>query len=150
MHPCPGARVLRGSNVILRLQKSRPSVINKFILKGYSDLRLIHLILIVLAVLALAVGDVFLKKAALETSLWRALKSPWMVGALALYLYQIIFVTYFFFVGWELSIVGTLQAAVYGLVVVIVGIFYFEETLTPTQTVGVVLAFSGVILLNTP
>jgi len=125
-------------------------VINKIVLKGYGDLRLIHLTLILLAVIALAVGDVFLKKAALETSLWRALKSPWMAGALALYFYQIIFVTYFFFVGWELSIVGTLQAAVYGLIVVVVGIFYFEETLTQAQTIGVILAFSGVILINAP
>lgn len=111
-------------------------------------MRLFHLALIILAVIALAVGDVFLKKAALETSLWRAFKSPWMVAALALYLYQIVFVTYFFIVGWELSIVGTLQAAFYGLIVVLAGIFYFEETLAPVQVVGIVLAFSGVVLIS--
>ena len=111
-------------------------------------MRLFHIILIILAVIALAVGDVFLKKAALDTSLWRALKSPWMAGAIALYLYQIVFVTYFFVVGWELSIVGTLQAAFYGLIVVLAGIFYFEETLAPVQVVGVILAFSGVVLIS--
>lgn len=110
--------------------------------------KLIELALIIVAVIAIAVADVFLKKASLDESLWRALKSPWMVGAILLYLYQIIFVTYFFQVGWELSIVGTLQAAFYGLIVVLAGVFYFEETLTSTQIVGVVMAFSGVILVN--
>lgn len=111
-------------------------------------MKFFQLSLIVLAVIALAVGDVFLKKAAVDTSLWRALRSPWMVGALALYLYQIVFVTYFFVVGWELSIIGTLQAAFYAIIVVLAGIFYFEETLTPAQVIGVVMAFGGVILIN--
>ncbi|MCB0196141.1 MAG: hypothetical protein KDJ65_29590 [Anaerolineae bacterium] len=111
-------------------------------------MKLLQIALIIIAVIALAVGDVFLKKAALETSLWRALKSPWMMGAIALYLYQIVFVTYFFIIGWDLSVVGTLQAAFYGLIVILAGIFYFEETLAPMQMLGIILAFSGVVLIS--
>lgn len=111
-------------------------------------LKLLHLTFIVLAVVALAVADVFLKKAAHQTNLLQAAKTPWMIGAILLYLYQILAVTYVFIVGWELSIVGILQAAVYALVVILAGVFFFQETLTPVQIVGIVLAFIGVILMN--
>jgi uncharacterized membrane protein len=54
-------------------------------------MKLIHIILMILAVIAVAVGDVFLKKAALTGGFTRAMTSPWMAAAIVLYLYQIIF-----------------------------------------------------------
>jgi multidrug transporter EmrE-like cation transporter len=117
--------------------------------KGQGMIRLAHLILIILAVVAVAVADVFLKKASLEETLPRVIKSPWMIAAILLYLYQIIFVTYIFKVGWNLSIVGSLQTAFYALVVILAGLFYFRETVTPVQVTGIILAISGAILVNT-
>ncbi len=110
-------------------------------------LRVVHLGLIVLAVLAIAVADVFLKRAATGQNLAGALKSPWMLGAVLLYLYQIVFVAYFFVAGWDLSVVGTLQAASYAIIVVAAGFFYFRETLTPVQVLGLVMASAGSFLL---
>ena len=111
-------------------------------------MNLFHLVLIIMAVIALAVGDVFLKKAALDDSLWQVFKSPWLMGAMLLYLYQILFVTYFFHIGWQLSIIGTLQTAFYALIVILAGIFYFGETLTPVQIAGIVVTLCGVVFIN--
>jgi drug/metabolite transporter (DMT)-like permease len=110
--------------------------------------KLIQIALIILAVIAVAVADAFLKKASDEGSLHRALQSPWMIGAFLLYLFQILFFTYMFVAGWELSLVGSLQTVFYALVVLLAGIFIFRETLTLTQSFGIVLAVGGVILIN--
>lgn len=53
--------------------------------------KLLHLLFIVAAVTAVAIADVCLKKAAADGSWLLTLKSPWMVGAVLLYLFQIIF-----------------------------------------------------------
>lgn len=111
-------------------------------------LKLVHIVLIILAVAAVAIADAFLKKASSEGSLLRAIQSPWMVGAVLLYLYQIFFFTYVFVAGWQLSLVGSLQTVFYALVVLCASIFYFRETLTLAQGLGVFLAISGVFLIN--
>ena len=56
--------------------------------------KLLQISLIILAVIPVAVADAFLKKAANEGNLHRAIQSPWMIGALLLYLFQILFLTY--------------------------------------------------------
>lgn len=104
--------------------------------------------LIISAVFAVAIADVVLKRAADTESFLQAIKSPWMVGALVLYFVQIMFITYAFVIGWELSILGTLQVVCYALVVVVVGVFYFREQLTPTQVVGLVMAVGGSLLIS--
>ena len=110
--------------------------------------RTIFLILILLAVTAVAIADVFLKKAALGGSLSAALKSPWFFGALALYLFQIFFYTYVFVLGFELSVVGIMQTILYALIIVGAGLLLFQETLSPLQITGMVLGIAGVILIN--
>ena len=112
--------------------------------------KLLQISLIILAVIAVAVADAFLKKASDEGSLHRAIQSPWMIGALLLYLYQILFFTHAFVAGWELSLVGSLQTVFYALVVLLAGIFIFRETLTVVQGLGILLAVGGVILINLP
>jgi drug/metabolite transporter (DMT)-like permease len=109
---------------------------------------LLQFVLIILAVAAVAIGDVFLKKASLAGNFTRAIGSPWMVLAVALYLYQILFFTYVFVAGWRLSIVGMLQTVLYALIVLGAGVLYFKESLTATQSVGMGLAFAGVLLMN--
>ncbi len=108
----------------------------------------LHFVLIILAVAAVAIGDVFLKKASLAGNFTRAMTSPWMVVAIVLYLYQIIFFTYVFVAGWRLSIVGMLQTVLYALIVLGAGILYFKESLTIGQGIGMGLAFAGVLLMN--
>ncbi len=112
--------------------------------------KLLQISLIILAVIAVAVADAFLKKASDEGSLHRAFQSPWMIGALLLYLFQILFFTYTFIAGWKLSLVGSLQTVFYALVVLLAGIFIFRETLILIQGAGILLAVGGVILINLP
>lgn len=112
--------------------------------------KLIQIGLIILAVIAVAVADACLKKASDEGSLSRAFQSPWMIGAILLYLFQILFFTYMFVAGWELSLVGSLQTVFYALVVLSAGVFMFRETLTLVQGAGILLAVGGVILINLP
>jgi drug/metabolite transporter (DMT)-like permease len=113
-------------------------------------LKLLQISLIILAVIAVAVADAFLKKASDGGSLPRAFQSPWMIGAVLLYLFQILFFTYMFVAGWQLSLVGSLQTVFYALVVLLAGIFIFRESLSLVQGVGVLLAVGGVILINLP
>ena len=108
----------------------------------------LHIVLIVLSVVAVAIGDIFLKKASLAGDLTRAFGSQWMVFAVVLNLYQIVFLTYVFVAGWRLSIVGMLQAVLYGLIILGAGVLYFKETLTMAQSLGMGLAFAGVVLMN--
>ena len=110
--------------------------------------RLVQLSLIVAAVTAVAIADVFLKKATADGNWLLTLKSPWLLGAVLLYLFQIIFFTYLFITGKELSVVGNLQMALYPLIILAAGIFLFQESLTRVQLIGVLLALGGVILIN--
>lgn len=112
--------------------------------------KLLQMLFIILAVIAVAVADAFLKKASDEGSMHRAFQSPWMIGAVLLYLFQILFFTYMFIAGWELSVVGSLQTVFYALVVLLAGIFIFRETLTLVQGVGILFAIGGIILINLP
>jgi drug/metabolite transporter (DMT)-like permease len=100
------------------------------------------------AIIAVAVADVLLKKAAMNGGLEGALRSPYLWGAIALYLFQIGFFTYAFVVGWKLSVVGALQTALYALIVVASGVLLYRESLSPQQLVGILLAIVGVVLIN--
>jgi drug/metabolite transporter (DMT)-like permease len=112
-------------------------------------MKLLALPLVILAVTAVAIADVCLKKAALSGTLASALKSPWMIGAVALYLFQIFFFTYLFVSGTELLYVGILQTALYAAIVLTAGFLLFHESLSAVQMVGMVLALVGAILMNT-
>jgi drug/metabolite transporter (DMT)-like permease len=110
--------------------------------------KLTQLTLIGAAVIAVAVADVLLKKATMHGSLEHAIRSPWLWGAVGLYLLQIGFFTYAFVAGWQLSHIGMLQTALYALIVLAAGVLLYRETLTPIQIVGILLAIGGVILIN--
>jgi drug/metabolite transporter (DMT)-like permease len=112
--------------------------------------RLAQLTIIGLAVIAVAVADVLLKRAASHGGWMQALRSPWLWGAVGLYLLQIGCFTYAFLSGWKLSLIGALQTALYALIVLAAGVLLFRETLTPVQAIGIVLAIGGVVLINWP
>lgn len=104
--------------------------------------------LLILAVTAVAIADVFLKKASTGNGLIDALKSPWMFGAIALYLFQIFFFTYVFVSGEELVEVGVLQTALYAIIVLLAGFVIFKESVQPVEIVGMILAGIGVTLMS--
>ena len=105
---------------------------------------------IVLAVMAVAVADVLLKKATTQGNLRAALSSPWLVCAIGLYLFQIGFFIVAFHAGWKLSIIGALQTALYAIIVLAAGVLLYHESLTRLQVIGILLAFGGVVLINWP
>jgi drug/metabolite transporter (DMT)-like permease len=109
---------------------------------------LIHLILLGLAMVAVAVADVFLKRATADGDLNATLRSPWLIGAVALYLFQIGVFMFAFLDGWKLSLIGTLQIALYAFVVVAASVLLFRETLSTRQVIGLGLALGGAILVS--
>jgi drug/metabolite transporter (DMT)-like permease len=110
--------------------------------------KLAEALVIILAVIAVAVADVMLKKAAVQGSLGQVLRSPWLLCAVCLYLLQIALFTLIFIAGWKLSIIGALQTALYALIVLAAGVFFYHESLTRLQIIGIILAISGVVLIN--
>jgi drug/metabolite transporter (DMT)-like permease len=107
---------------------------------------LIQAVVVVLAVIAVGVADVMLKRAAAHGTLLGALHSPWLFIAVGLYLFQIGFFT----AGWKLSIIGALQTALYAMIVLAAGVFLYNEALTRLQMLGILMAFSGVVMINWP
>lgn len=68
--------------------------------------------------------------------------------AIGLYLLQIGFFTCAFVFGWKLSVLGALQTALYAVIVILAGVVFYRETLTPTQVLGMVFALGGTALIN--
>jgi drug/metabolite transporter (DMT)-like permease len=108
----------------------------------------IYIILLTLACAAVAVADVFLKKALGASDFVTVLKSPWVLAAAALYLFQIFIFTYLFFIGAKLVNVGIVQIILYGLIVVGSSMLFFHETLTAVKIIGIILGLAGVVLLT--
>lgn len=105
---------------------------------------------VLLAVIAVGAADVMLKRATAHGSLLSALQSPWLFLAIALYLVQIGFFTIAFVAGWKLSIIGALHTALYAMIVLTAGVFFYHEDLTRLQVFGMVTAFSGVVMITWP
>lgn len=110
--------------------------------------KIAQILIILVAVVAVGVADIFLKRATAQGGLVDALRSPWFFIAIGLYLLQIIIFIVAFVAGWKLSIIGALQTALYGLVVLGAGYFLFHESPTRLQIVGMVMAFGGVVMIN--
>jgi hypothetical protein len=109
---------------------------------------IVQAIIVIIAGIAVAIADGLIKKAAGGTTFITALGSPLMLGALVLYILQILFFTYVFVKDWQLGVVGILQMVAYSIFVVSTGVFFFGESLTTTQIVGLILAVGGAVLLN--
>jgi len=110
--------------------------------------KLVFVLFVFLAVSAVAIADVLLKKAALAGSMGDAIKTPYFWLAVVLYVFQIFAYTYVFAGGMKLSLVGVLQTILYALVVLLCGFLLFKETLTMTQGIGMALGLVGVVLMN--
>jgi drug/metabolite transporter (DMT)-like permease len=110
--------------------------------------KLLYVALLLAAVVAVALADVCLKRAALPGSLEHALRSPWTLAAMALYLLQMVLFVIVFVNGWKLSVVGLVQTALYAIVTLGAGVLLFGEVLSLRQTLGLVFAIVGVLLLS--
>jgi drug/metabolite transporter (DMT)-like permease len=110
--------------------------------------KLLYVALLLIAVAAVAVADVCLKRAALPGSLAHALRSPWTLAAIALYLLQVALFVIVFVNGWKLSVVGLAQTALYAVVTLGAGVLLFGEVLSLRQTLGLAFAAVGVLLLS--
>ncbi|MDB5195511.1 MAG: hypothetical protein JWO84_695 [Parcubacteria group bacterium] len=104
--------------------------------------------LLVIAVSAVALGDIFLKETYKLGTYSKAITSSWMLLALALYLVQIALFTYLFVSGSKLFAVGIIQTALYAVIVLGASVFLFKESATLLQIAGIVLALAGVLLIN--
>ena len=112
--------------------------------------KLLQGLLILLAVTAVGVADVLLKKATYHGNLGAALSSPWLFTAIGLYLLQIAIFAFAFVSGWKLSLIGALQTALYAIIVLAAGLLLYNESLTRAQMIGILMAFGGVVLINWP
>jgi len=99
--------------------------------------------------LSVALADLLIKRAAMGRSrVSDALLHPLIAVALVLYAVQVVLFVYVFARKWQLGIVALLQMAVYAAACVSIARFWFGERLTPTQVLGMLLAFSGAILMT--
>lgn len=108
----------------------------------------IQTVLLIIAASSVAIADVFLKETKTAGSFIKALTTPWMLGAVLLYIFQILFFTYLFINGAKLINVGIMQMVLYAVIIILAGIFLFNETLSFIQIVGIILALMGVFLMN--
>jgi len=108
----------------------------------------IQLFAIVLAGLTVAIADALIKKSSLEGNFWLALKNPWMLLVIVLYVSQILLFIFVFTHQWQLGIVGNIQMVLYAVTTVLIGFLFFGEKLSLLQIAGIVLGLIGVVLMN--
>lgn len=108
----------------------------------------LHLLAIIFAGISVGVADALIKKVSSSENIWMALKNPWMAIILLLYLAQIVFFIYVFTHGWKLGIAGNAQMIFYSLIIVLTGFFFFGESFSLTQGIGICLALVAIFLMN--
>lgn len=105
--------------------------------------------LIIIAASAVAVADVFIKKSAFVNNHFSgALRHPLMILVAALYILQVVIFAYLFTKKVELGVVGIIETALYAVMVVGSGVFFFEENISLQQGIGMALAIIGVAIIN--
>lgn len=110
--------------------------------------KILQPILIVIAVISVALGDIFIKKASQSVTLSHVFSSRYMFLGVILYLLQIVLFAWMFFQGWNLGIVGIMQTVLYALIVLGAGHFIFKEYLNAVQLAGLLMACVGVVIAN--
>lgn len=107
-----------------------------------------RIVLICLATLITIIADAIAKKISKDQSMWMVLKNPWMIAVYVLYFFQILSAIYIFMHKGEFAVYTNLFVVFYSIFGVILGILYFQETLSLAQWIGIVFALAGVILIN--
>lgn len=96
----------------------------------------------------IAVADALIKKTAVSGDFLSAVFNPWMLVICALYFIQILLAVYIFVQKGELAIYGNIFIVFYSISMVVLGVVVFQEHLSALQIVGIVLALTGAVLLN--
>lgn len=107
-----------------------------------------QLLAVILAGTAVGIADALIKKTTVSGNFTSALKNPWMIAIILLYVVQILFFWYVFINGWKLGIVGNIQMLFYSMTVVLSGFLIFGETLSMVQGTGIVFALVAVVLMS--
>lgn len=110
--------------------------------------KLLYTALIIAGVVAIAVADILLKKAAGTGSYVSALKHPLIPVVVLLYLFQVVVFLFVFVKRVDLSAVGVLQTALYAVIVLGAGVLFFNEEISLVKGIGIALALIGVALIN--
>ena len=111
-------------------------------------LGLIAILAVFASAILIAVADALIKKAAVAGDFWSAALSPWMLAICGLYFIQILIVVYVFINKGGLAIYGNIFIVFYSVSMVLLGVFFFQEHLTMLQYIGIALALTGALLLN--
>src|SRR5687767_1852371 len=99
-----------------------------------------YTLIVSIAVAAVALADVALKRATVVADGPAVARHPWLWVGVALYLVQIALFAYLLERGVNLSYIGVLQTVVYALIVLGASFFLFGERVTSLQAVGMTLA----------
>ena len=98
--------------------------------------------------LLVAGADSLIKKASGSATLYTVILSPWMLLICVLYFIQIVLAAYIFVHRGELAIYGNIFIVFYSILMVLFGVFFFEEHLSAYQGLGIILGLAGALLLN--
>jgi len=111
--------------------------------------KLVTIGIVIVGVISVAVADVLIKKIALSASSFiGSLKNSLLLAVIVLYMIQIGAFLWVFLNGAELSLIGIIQTVVYSIIVIISGVFLFNEEISLVQWLGIGLSMFGLILMN--
>lgn len=111
--------------------------------------KLFEIALIVVGGSAVAVADVLIKKIASDGGTFRdSFKTPLMFGVLGLYVAQILIFLFLFHKKVGLGVLGLSTFALYTIIVTASAVFLFQEKISLTQGIGMLLAALGVLFMN--
>ena len=109
---------------------------------------ILQIILMLASALLIIIADTIIKKESLAHGLVNSLSTPLMFVAYALYFIQIIIAIYIFKKGGELAIYTNLYIIFYSILGILTGIIVFSEHISLMQSIGIVFALIGAVLLN--
>ncbi len=125
---------------------------NKPVIRFYDTIFIMSIIswlILIGSILAISIGDVFIKKAGASVQSFGAIfKNPWFIAAALLYIVQVVGFGYLFFSGAKLSWIAVVQTVLYALVVIGSGVLIFHGSISLAQGIGIALAVVGLILVN--
>lgn len=110
-------------------------------------LNVVGLCVMFASALLVAVADFIIKKIS-NDSFFEVIINPWMLLICFLYFLQIILAVYIFINNGDFAVYGNLYIVFYSILMVLGGIFFFQESLTSFQYFGIVLALLGGLLIN--
>lgn len=111
-------------------------------------INLLRLSLVFLSATTIIIADSIIKKISIDQTFFEVIKNPWTILIYALYLIQIFFAILIFVYKGELAIYTNLFIIFYGIFGIIIGVFFFKETLSVVQLIGISLGLFGAILMS--